>query len=714
MGTPINYTDIDFVNGGAPALNATNLNHIVNKSKAAADRVDAYGLDATCAAKTTIVDADELLSRDSADGNYVKKLTWANLKAAILTAIGKSNLATGFTLAGGTTSKTLTVSADADSKDIPTAAERAHLTALQAASGATTALKISNLAENASTTQEGVSEFATAAELVTGTDDTRVPTVKQLKDSLALDSMWLTKRTKMPDGAAMVYSVGSEQWATDGWSASTRGTVTLNGSNNLVLTPNGTSASPFVTRSLPLPAGTWIRGKVRYTGNQPNIMYHNGVTSVVSKKITFTGDTIEFVGYMIAAFNLTVYGSYVSAAAAGSSTIEFLELYVGPSTWIMLAGSALEESISHSNLISANFGTPNLATQVLDVYGTIADGDTFTAGDKVYTWKDVLTPAEGQVLIDGNNTNALANAALAVNRTDPGANDGVKYKIAAANCVVSATGSTATTLSVQALPTIIPEEYGNLIAVAENNAKMAWRGSYLVGGRSSLSAKTREMLGMGQRQSRWMGKTINFLGDSITEGAYCASPDTEKYCEIVKSELGLATANEYGTSGSLVAVIGGKTNSFAERYSGMVDADAVVVFGGVNDYLAGTGAMGAVDSTTTTEFNGALNVLIAGLKAKYPAKTIIFITPLKCYFDSHTSDVANSSSGQALQGYRDAIIERCLYHSIPVVDLYALSGIDPAHTVEERVAPYTYEGLHPLGLYQSKIGKQIAGFLAAL
>jgi hypothetical protein len=38
-----------------------------------------------------------------------KKITWANIKAAVLTAIEKVNGAVGFTLSGGTTSKTLTV-----------------------------------------------------------------------------------------------------------------------------------------------------------------------------------------------------------------------------------------------------------------------------------------------------------------------------------------------------------------------------------------------------------------------------------------------------------------------------------------------------------------------------------------------------------------------------------------------------------------------------
>ena len=56
--------------------------------------------------------ADLLEIVDMAPTPTSKKITWTTIKAAILTAVGKVNGAVGFTLSGGTTSKTLTVSAD--------------------------------------------------------------------------------------------------------------------------------------------------------------------------------------------------------------------------------------------------------------------------------------------------------------------------------------------------------------------------------------------------------------------------------------------------------------------------------------------------------------------------------------------------------------------------------------------------------------------------
>lgn len=80
------------------------------------------GLIAGGTGKDTPIDADTLPLSDSAAAGATKKLTFANLKIWVLAAIGKVNAAVGFTLSGGTTSKTFVVSADGDSKDIPTAA----------------------------------------------------------------------------------------------------------------------------------------------------------------------------------------------------------------------------------------------------------------------------------------------------------------------------------------------------------------------------------------------------------------------------------------------------------------------------------------------------------------------------------------------------------------------------------------------------------------
>ena len=65
------------------------------------------------------------------------------------------------------------------------------------------------------------------------------------------------------------------------------------------------------------------------------------------------------------------------------------------------------------------------------------------------------------------------------------------------------------------------------------------------------------------------------------------------------------------------------------------------------------------------------------LLEKYPQKPILFMTPLhispkwvKEQFKSLTRDV--------VKDYADAIKETACYYSIPVLDLYSSSGMNPA------------------------------------
>lgn len=218
----IGYTELDFVNGSAPALSAANLNHIDEALKDACDLLDAetvagralataadvaaqhaaLGLGdsatknvgtgagdvaagnapaaAQAAAEATAAGAlaghvaaadphtqyqkeanlaDDVTSimTDAAEvtaapahwivlvAGAIKRMTHAGFLALVRGAVGWVAQATGFTISGGTTSRTLTVSANADTANIPTAAGKTAADAIGAASGATTAEKLRTL-----------------------------------------------------------------------------------------------------------------------------------------------------------------------------------------------------------------------------------------------------------------------------------------------------------------------------------------------------------------------------------------------------------------------------------------------------------------------------------------------------------------------------------------------------------------------------------------
>lgn len=188
-------------------------------------------------------------------------------------------------------------------------------------------------------------------------------------------------------------------------------------------------------------------------------------------------------------------------------------------------------------------------------------------------------------------------------------------------------------------------------------------------------------------------KSVVFLGDSITYGSGTTS-NKNRYTEIVSEALGFQTMKNYGVSGSLIAQQDGKTNSFIERYSAMTDdADYIFVFGGTNDYWNGTGVFGADSSTTNTEFIGALNNLITGLKTKYPDGEIILITPPKQHFNGVDGTTLNTSSSKNLADYVTEMKKAAVRNGVRYIDLYSVIGFDAMTSTDDR-AEFTTDGVH--------------------
>ena len=207
------------------------------------------------------------------------------------------------------------------------------------------------------------------------------------------------------------------------------------------------------------------------------------------------------------------------------------------------------------------------------------------------------------------------------------------------------------------------------------------------------------------------GKKINFLGDSITEGVGTACRE-EIYLNLLKEAEGLAEARNYGISGTRLAVQNGPEDwgpAYSVRYTEMADdADIVVVFGGTNDFGHGNAPIGQFSDRVNTTYYGACHVLMQGLIEKYPAAAIVFMTPLHRL----SEDEPSMGNGLPLKRYVEIIKEVAAHYSIPVLDLFAMGGIQPRVPVQqERYCP---DGLHPNGEGHKLIASRLAGFLKAL
>ena len=118
-------------------------------------------------------------------------------------------------------------------------------------------------------------------------------------------------------------------------------------------------------------------------------------------------------------------------------------------------------------------------------------------------------------------------------------------------------------------------------------------------------------------------KTINFLGDSITEGEG-VDDIAYRYDCIIKEQCGLIAANNYGISGTRIAHqtvpsdIPRHDLYFCGRaYEMNKDVDIVVVFGGTNDYGHGDAPFGKLTDKTPATFCGAVDFLMRLLKDLY-------------------------------------------------------------------------------------------------
>ena len=187
------------------------------------------------------------------------------------------------------------------------------------------------------------------------------------------------------------------------------------------------------------------------------------------------------------------------------------------------------------------------------------------------------------------------------------------------------------------------------------------------------------------------GLTVNFLGDSITEGHGTTSPD-KTFPYLIEQKHGLKIARNYGMGGTRIAVqtepsLTTKHDLTFELRSTVMDknADLIVVFGGTNDYGHGDAEFGDTNSHNRYTFCGALNCLIEALKTNFPKSELVFMTPI--HRENETIPCADGK--KTLPEYVEAMREIFKNHNVAVIDLFEINPIDVNN---KELLP---DGLHP-------------------
>lgn len=213
-------------------------------------------------------------------------------------------------------------------------------------------------------------------------------------------------------------------------------------------------------------------------------------------------------------------------------------------------------------------------------------------------------------------------------------------------------------------------------------------------------------------------KKAVFLGDSITQGVG-TSDEEHIYLNLLADMAELCEVKNYGISGTRFARQKAKSGEptfdldFCTRVEELdVDADIVVVFGGTNDFGHGDAPIGTPDDRTPDTFWGACHYLMNRLCERFYDKTVVIMTPLHRLTEDNPKGDNKPEPVATLKEYVDIIRTVAEWYSLPVLDLFAASGIQPRVPVIRET--YCPDGLHPNDAGHEKIADKLYNFLLTL
>ena len=209
----------------------------------------------------------------------------------------------------------------------------------------------------------------------------------------------------------------------------------------------------------------------------------------------------------------------------------------------------------------------------------------------------------------------------------------------------------------------------------------------------------------------WQGKRVALFGDSITDPGLGRSWGITQYWGHLQEWLNLDIYN-YAVSGKEWDDIPRQLGKLQEEHG--QEVDAIVILMGTNDYnmavptgqwftevdeyiLAGTDMqepatmqlrrrrIPVMDNSTV---RGRINIAMSLIKKAYPRCPVVLLTPLhRGWFRVSEGNVQPEESyqnraGEYLDAYVDAVKEAGNIWSVNVVDLHALSNMNPLYNQE--------------------------------
>lgn len=137
------------------------------------------------------------------------------------------------------------------------------------------------------------------------------------------------------------------------------------------------------------------------------------------------------------------------------------------------------------------------------------------------------------------------------------------------------------------------------------------------------------------------------------------------------------------------------------------NVDVVTVYAGVNDF-GDNRPLGSInDSTLLDTFYSDMKAVIENIEKIKPDVEIIFIAT--SYIGNDGYGFMKNNVGATLEDYIKSMKEVCDLYEIPVLDLYANSGIN-----KNNLLQYSDDSIHPNDAGMELIGKKIGEFINKL
>ena len=202
----------------------------------------------------------------------------------------------------------------------------------------------------------------------------------------------------------------------------------------------------------------------------------------------------------------------------------------------------------------------------------------------------------------------------------------------------------------------------------------------------------------------WTGGSFSVLGDSIVSSG-------ARMWDSVRDRLGFASYRNAGVWGAPMAdgTSKGAGTVTTVRSLNYAADQMVYIAAGTNDLTQNValGSIGTVAQTTfdRNTFYGAYRSTIEYILASNPKVKLFLATPLQRNANGFSVETANGN-GLKLSDYRAAIIALGAFYGVPVLDMYAISGI-----TGRTLSTFTGDGLHPNDAGFDRLASVVCGQL---